>query len=99
MATAFTRVFGYPVEYVDISVERWQQILDHLEGMSAHLIEHLLRVAEAHQQGEFDALTDVVQTIGGAPPKSLEVFIYEHAPAFGLPLQAHPASEMHRQTS
>jgi uncharacterized protein YbjT (DUF2867 family) len=99
MATAFTRVLGYPVEYVDISVERWQQILDHLEGMSAHLIEHLLRVAEAHQQGEFDALTDVVQTIGGAPPKSLEVFIYEHAPAFGLPLQAHPASEMHRQTS
>ena len=93
MATAFTRVLGYPVEYVDISVERWQQILVHREGMSPHLIEHLLRVAEAHQQGEFDALTDVVQTIGGAPPKSLEAFIYEHAPAFGLPLQADPATD------
>jgi NAD(P)H dehydrogenase (quinone) len=85
MATAFTHVLGYPVEYVDIPVERWQEILVHLEGMSPHLIEHLLRVAEAHQQGEFDARTDVVHTIGGAPPKSLETFIKEHAPAFGLP--------------
>jgi ferritin-like protein len=99
MATAFTRVLGYSVEYVDISVERWQQTLVHLDGMSHHLIEHLLRVAEAHQHGEFDALTDVVQTIGGAPPKSLEAFIHEHAPAFGLPLPAHPATDMHQQTS
>lgn len=88
IATAFTRVLGYPVEYVDIPVERWQQILGHLEGMSPHLIEHLSRVAEAHQLGEFDALTDVVQTIGGAPPKSLESFIRENGPAFGLPQHA-----------
>jgi NAD(P)H dehydrogenase (quinone) len=83
IATAFTRVLGYPVQYVDIPLERWQHILEHLEGMSPHLIEHLLRVAEAHQLGEFDALTDVVQTIGGAPPKSLEAFIRENAPSFG----------------
>jgi uncharacterized protein YbjT (DUF2867 family) len=83
IATAFTRVLGQPVEYVDIPLERWQHILEHLEGMSAHLIEHLLRVAEAHQLGEFDALTDVVQTIGGAPPKSVEAFIRENAAAFG----------------
>jgi len=91
MAATFTRVLGYPVEYVDISVERWEGMLARRAGMSAHLIEHLLRVAEAHQQGEFDALTDVIHTIGGAPPKSLETFIYEHAPAFGLPLQAPPS--------
>ena len=88
IATAFTRVLGYPVEYVDIPLERWQHILERLEGMSPHLVEHLLRVAEAHQLGEFDALTDVVQTIGGAPPKSLETFIHQNDPSFGLPQHA-----------
>jgi uncharacterized protein YbjT (DUF2867 family) len=83
MATVFTGVLGHPVEYVDIPVERWQHMLGHVGGMSPHLIEHLSRVAEAHQRGEFDALTDVVETIGGAPPKPLEAFIRENAPAFG----------------
>ena len=83
MATVFTRVLGRPVEYVDIPVEQWREILSQL-GMSPHFIEHMSRVAEAHQQGEFDAVTDVVQTIGGAPPQSLEAFIGENAPAFGL---------------
>ena len=91
MATAFTRVLGYSVEYVDISVERWQQILVHVEGMSPHLIEHLLRVAEAHQQGEFDAVTDVVHAIGAAPPKSLEAFIRQNATVFGLSQDANRA--------
>jgi NAD(P)H dehydrogenase (quinone) len=83
MASVFTRVLDRPVEYVDIPVEPWGQILSNVEGMSPHLIEHLLRVAEAHQQGEFDAVTDVVQAIGAAPPKSLEVFIRQSATVFG----------------
>jgi hypothetical protein len=34
--------------------------------------------------GEFDAVTDVVETVGGVPPKSLEAFIRENAVAFGV---------------
>jgi NAD(P)H dehydrogenase (quinone) len=83
MATVFTRVLGRPVEYVDIPVEGWRQILSNL-GMSPHFIEHMSRVAEAHQRGEFDTVTDVVQTVGGVPPKSLEAFIRENDAAFGL---------------
>jgi NAD(P)H dehydrogenase (quinone) len=83
MAAVFTRVLSHPVEYVDIPVERWRQTLSNL-GLSPHFVEHLARVAEAHQSGEFDALTDVVETVGGAPPKSLEAFIRENAPIFGL---------------
>jgi NAD(P)H dehydrogenase (quinone) len=91
MAAVFARALDRPVEYVDIPVERWRQILVNLQGMSPHLIEHLLRVAEAHQQGEFDALTDVVQTIGAAPPLSLEAFIRQNATVFGLPQDANSA--------
>ena len=83
MANVFTRVLGHPVEYVEIPVERWQQVLSDL-ALSPHFIGHLSRVAEAHQRGEFDAVTDVVQTVGGAPPKSLESFIRENAAAFGM---------------
>jgi NAD(P)H dehydrogenase (quinone) len=89
MAAVFTRVLDRPVEYVDIPVERWRQILSKLDMMSPHLIEHLLRVAEAHQQGEFDAVTDVVQRIGAAPPKSLEAFIRDNPAAFGVPREPH----------
>src|SRR5206468_255165 len=83
MATVFARMLGHPVEYVDIPVEHWRQTLSNL-GLSSHFVEHLGRVAEAHQQGEFDALTNVVETVGGAPPKSLDAFIRENAGAFGL---------------
>jgi uncharacterized protein YbjT (DUF2867 family) len=83
MAAVFSRVLSHPVEYVDIPVERWRQTLSDL-GLSPHFVEHLSRVAEAHQRGEFDALTDVVETVGGASPKSLEAFIRENAAIFGL---------------
>jgi NAD(P)H dehydrogenase (quinone) len=46
-------------------------------------------VAESHQHGEFDAVTDVVETIGGVPPQSLEAFIRQHQTVFGAPQEAH----------
>jgi NAD(P)H dehydrogenase (quinone) len=89
-ASVFCRVLGRPVEYVEIPVEDWRQILSNLPGMSPYLIEHLSRVAESHQHGEFDNVTDVVETIGGAPPQSLEAFIGQYQTVFGVPLEAHP---------
>jgi NAD(P)H dehydrogenase (quinone) len=84
-ASIFSRVLGRPVEYVDIPVERWRQSLAQVEIMTPWLIEHLSRVAESHQHGEFDSVTDVVETIGGVPPQSLEAFIRQHQTVFGVP--------------
>ena len=81
MAAIFGRVLGKPIEYVDLPVERWAQVLTELQ-LSPYLVEHLRRVAEAHQRGEFDAQTEVVQQIGGAAPKSLDAFIVENRAAF-----------------
>jgi len=94
MAMVFSRVLGRPVEYVAIPVELWQRTLAKLPRMSPHFIEHLARVAEAHQQGEFDALTEVVKEIGGEPPKSLEAFVRENSDAFG-PVQPEAEREAH----
>jgi NAD(P)H dehydrogenase (quinone) len=88
-ASVFSRVLGRPVEHVDIPVERWRQILSHVDIMTPWLIEHLARVAESHQHGEFDAVTDVVETIGGVLPQSLEAFIRQHQTVFGVPQEAH----------
>ena len=82
-ASVFTDVLGRETEYVEISVQAWREILGRVPVMTPYLIEHLARVAESHQHGEFDAVTDVVETIGGASPKSLEMFIRQAQTAFG----------------
>jgi uncharacterized protein YbjT (DUF2867 family) len=82
-ASVFTDVLGRETEYVEISVQAWREILSRVPVMTPYLIEHLARVAESHQNGEFDAVTDVVETIGGASPKSLEMFIRQTQTAFG----------------
>ena len=89
-ASVFTAVLGRPVQYVDIAVEDWRQILSQVPVMTPWLIEHLVRVAQSHQHGEFDAVTDVVETIGGTPPQSLEGFIHDNHTAFAMLQEAHP---------
>jgi uncharacterized protein YbjT (DUF2867 family) len=89
-ASVFTAVLGRPVQYVDIAVEDWRQILSQVPVMTPWLIEHLVRVAQSHQHGEFDAVTDVVETIGGTPPQSLDAFIHDNHTAFAMPQEAHP---------
>ena len=82
-ASVFSDVLNRPVEYVEISIADWRRILSGLDVMSPFLVEHLSRVAETHQQGGFDTVTDVVETIGCAPPQSLEAFISQNQNVFG----------------
>jgi len=80
MAEVFSRVLGKPVQYVDIPVERWREIL--ARKMPTYFLDHITRIAEAYQRGELDGVSDVVQQVGGSPPKSLEAFIAEHRKEF-----------------
>lgn len=80
-ADTIGRVLGRPIRYEDISVENWGQALSR-SGFPPFLVEHLCRVAETHKNGEQDITTDVVETVGGAPPKSLETFIRDNRAAF-----------------
>lgn len=82
-AGVVSRVLGRPVEYVDIPGEAWRRLLSQADVMTPYLIEHLSRVAESHQRGVFDTVTDLVKTLGGVSPQSLEGFIDRHRTAFG----------------
>jgi len=83
MAGVLSRELGRPVEYVDLPVEAWGEILAGVDGMTDSLVTHLKAVAVDHQNGIFRGETDVVERIGGQPPQSLDAFIREHRTVFG----------------
>ncbi|MGH6811784.1 MAG: NmrA family NAD(P)-binding protein [Methylocella sp.] len=81
LAATIGRVLGKSIEYVDLPIGLWAQALAPFR--TPYQIEYLSRVAEAHQRGDFDVQTDIVQQIGGAPPKTLDAFVGENRAAFG----------------
>jgi NAD(P)H dehydrogenase (quinone) len=46
------------------------------------LLQHMREVALDYQAGIFAGTNDVIETIGGRPPMSLEAFIEKHRKAF-----------------
>ena len=45
-------------------------------------LQHIREVPADHQAGIFAGTNDVIETIGGRPPMSLEAFIEKHRKAF-----------------
>jgi uncharacterized protein YbjT (DUF2867 family) len=83
MAGVLSQELGKPVEYVDLPVEAWGEVLAGVDGMTDSLVTHLKAVAVDHQNGIFRGETDVVERIGGQQPQALDAFIREHRMAFG----------------
>jgi NAD(P)H dehydrogenase (quinone) len=87
MAEVLSKELGKLIEYVDLPVEHWGQVLAGVDGMSDSLVTHLKAVAVDHRNGIFRGETDVVERIGGQSPQSLGDFVHEHRAMFGA-LQA-----------
>ncbi len=83
IAETIGQVVGKSVEYVEIPTETWLERLATAPFMNPHYLKHLERVAEEHRNGRFARVTEVVETIGGRKPKSLETFVRENIEAFG----------------
>ena len=83
MAGVLSRELGKPVEYIDLPVEAWGEVLSGVDGMTDSLVTHLKAVAVDHQNGIFRGETDVVERIGGQQPQALDAFVREHRMAFG----------------
>ncbi len=84
MASVLSEELGATVEYVDLPVDVWGDVISGVDGMNEFLVTHLKAVAVDHQNGIFSAETDVVEQIGGQPPQSLPEFIRENIDAFGV---------------
>ncbi len=84
MATVLSEELGTTVEYVDLSVDVWGDVISGVDGLNEFAVTHLKAVAVDHQNGIFSGETDVVERIGGQPPQSLPEFIRENIDAFGV---------------
>ena len=82
LSSVISREIGKPVEYVDLPVDAWGEVLARVNGMTDSLVTHLKAVAIDHQNGIFRGESDVVERIGGQPPQALAAFVREHRTAF-----------------
>lgn len=80
-ARVFSEALGRTIRYRDVPVEAWSQKLREL-GVPDYLISHLAVLAELHEQGRFDRLTDDVFKLTGQQPMSMSEFVKEHAAEF-----------------
>ena len=82
MARAIGERLGKEVEYVDVAGEFWRSILTDQVGLPEFLANHLHLVALDHQDGLFEAKTDVVEELTHEPPQSLDAFVEAHRAQF-----------------
>ena len=84
IADAVGRVLGLSVEYVNIPVATWREALVNVAGFPEYLAAHFVAVAQDHQDGIFSAETDVMKTIVGQEPPSVEDFVRQSRSQFGV---------------
>jgi hypothetical protein len=78
----FGRVLGKDVRYEEISDEEWRRNAL-ARGFNAHAVEHLSALWKALRGAGLDperarfAVTDTIEKIGGAKPKTFEAFVRE----------------------
>jgi uncharacterized protein YbjT (DUF2867 family) len=79
---AFARVFDRDVHYEEISDETWRsEVL--ARGWNAHAVEHLSALWKSLRAGSLSpeiarfAVSDAIERIGGAKPKTFEAFVRE----------------------
>jgi uncharacterized protein YbjT (DUF2867 family) len=88
MVAAFSEVLGEPVRYREITDDQWVQNVSGA-GLNHAALEHLtalwryLRTRSPETQASYQ-VTDIVERIGGQPPKSLLQFLAEQAHQFSV---------------
>ncbi len=82
MAGVLTKGLDRPVEYVDLPIDVWEQVLTEQMGQPEFLVKHLTAVAQDHRDGVFNAVTDTVEQLTSQAPQSLEAFVQDHAAEF-----------------
>jgi len=84
MAEALGDGLGTAVEYVDLPVETWREVLGGVAGMTPSLITHLAHVADDHKDGVFRVRNDLVAEITGRAAEPLGASIGRIKAAFGF---------------
>jgi uncharacterized protein YbjT (DUF2867 family) len=86
-ARIFSDALGRTIAYRDVPVAAWIEKLRQL-GVPGHLLSHLGVMAELHQQGRYDRMTDDFFKLTGQAPTSMRTFVERNAAAFTKPARA-----------
>jgi uncharacterized protein YbjT (DUF2867 family) len=85
-AQEYSKALGRTITFQDIPVEPWRAGL--LErGFPVHVVNHLATMADLHQAGRYDRMSDDVLMLTGQGPMSLQEFVRKNAVAFSPPAE------------
>jgi NAD(P)H dehydrogenase (quinone) len=82
IATAMSAVLGVGIEYAPTSIEAFKDKMEKLYKFPPFLVQHLVEVAQNYRDGIFSGSNDVVESITGTPPLTVQQFIAQNRAAF-----------------
>jgi uncharacterized protein YbjT (DUF2867 family) len=80
-AQEFSGALGRTIQYVNVPPQIWAAKLQEAQ-LPAHLIAHLITMAQLHRDNRYDRMTDSFQQLVGRAPISAAEFARRHAAAF-----------------
>jgi uncharacterized protein YbjT (DUF2867 family) len=80
-AAIFSAVLGRIIRYRNVPLSQWADTLKSA-GVPAHLLSHLVAMAELHAQGRYDRMTDDLVKLTGKTPMSMHDFVKLNAVEF-----------------
>jgi uncharacterized protein YbjT (DUF2867 family) len=81
LAQEFSGALGRTIRYVNVPPQIWEAKLRELQ-QPAHLVAHLVVMAQLHRDNRYDRMTDSFQQLVGRAPTSAAEFARRHAAAF-----------------
>jgi uncharacterized protein YbjT (DUF2867 family) len=81
LAQEFSGALGRTIQYVNVPPQMWEAKLRELQ-QPAHLVAHLVTMAQLHRDNRYDRLTGTFQQLVGRAPISAAEFARRHAAAF-----------------
>jgi uncharacterized protein YbjT (DUF2867 family) len=83
-AHVFSEALGRKINYRNVPIAAWTDKLREL-GVPPHLLSHLAVMADLHQQGRYDRMTDDLVKLTGQQPISMREFVERNSAAFTQP--------------
>ena len=81
LAQEFSSALGRTIQYVNVPPQIWEAKLRELQ-QPAHLVAHLVVMAQLHRDNRYDRMTGSFQQLVGRAPISAAEFARRHAAAF-----------------
>src|SRR5688500_9623390 len=89
-AQEYSTALSRSITFVDICVEHWRDGLVE-RGLPAHLVNHLITMADLHRAGRYDRMSYDVLKLTGQAPVSVQEFVRKNAAKFTASARADTA--------